>query len=146
VIADLPGLIAGAASGAGLGHQFLKHIERCRVLVHLVDLSAPAVESGVAPASPAPPEPPGDAGAVEDEVATVERELAAFNPDLMRRTRFLVGSKLDAAVPARRDQLRRAADRRELRWFELSAVTRDGIGKLLKALELEMARVRSTTE
>ena len=129
VIADLPGLIAGAASGAGLGHQFLKHIERCRVLVHLVDLSAPAVESGV-----------------EDEVATVERELAAFNPDLMRRTRFLVGSKLDAAVPARRDQLRRAADRRELRWFELSAVTRDGIGKLLKALEVEMARVRGTTE
>ena len=128
VIADLPGLIAGAAGGAGLGIQFLKHVERCRVLVHLVDLSGQAGETEV-----------------EDEIATVERELAAFNPDLMLRTRFLVGSKLDAADPTRRDQLRRAADRRELRWFELSSVTGDGVSKLLGALEAEMARLRGAS-
>ena len=63
VIADLPGLIAGAAHGAGLGIQFLRHVERCRVLLHLVDLAAE-----------------GDAA---DDLATVERELAAFNPDLL---------------------------------------------------------------
>ena len=128
VIADLPGLIAGAAGGAGLGIQFLKHVERCRVLVHLVDLSGQVGE----------PE-------VENEIATVERELAAFNPDLMLRTRFLVGSKLDAADPARREELRSAADRRELRWFELSSVTGDGVRKLLGALEAEMARLRGAT-
>jgi GTP-binding protein len=128
VIADLPGLIAGAASGAGLGIQFLKHIERCRVLVHLVDLSAS----------------PGAPG-VEEEIATVERELEAFNPELIERMRFLVGSKLDAADPERREELRRAADRRELRWFELSSVTREGVSKLLNALEAEMARLRDST-
>jgi GTP-binding protein len=125
VIADLPGLIAGAASGAGLGVQFLKHVERCRVLVHLVDLSAA----------------PGSAR-VAAEVATVERELEAFNPDLLRRTRFLVGSKLDAADPARREELRRVADARGLAWFELSSVTRDGVSKLLNALEQQLALLR----
>jgi GTP-binding protein len=125
VIADLPGLIAGAASGAGLGVQFLKHVERCRVLVHLVDLSAA----------------PGSAR-VAAEVATVERELEAFNPDLLRRTRFLVGSKLDAADPARREELRRVADPRGLAWFELSSVTRDGVSKLLNALEQQLALLR----
>jgi GTP-binding protein len=124
VIADLPGLIAGAASGAGLGTQFLKHVERCRVLVHLVDLSGGSDSTGV-----------------DDEIAIVERELAAFNPELMRRARFLVGSKLDAATAARRDQLRRAADRRELRWFEISSVTRDGVTRLLNALEAELVRL-----
>ena len=94
VIADLPGLIAGAASGAGLGTQFLKHIERCRVLVHLVDLS----------------DVPGSTG-VDDEIAIVERELEAFNPDLMRRTRFLIGSKLDAAALERLAQAARRACR-----------------------------------
>jgi GTPase len=126
VIADLPGLIAGAASGAGLGIQFLKHVERCRVLVHLVDLS----------------EQPGGA-AVEDDLSTVERELAAWNPDLVERPRFLVGSKLDSAVASRREELRRAADRRELRWFEVSSVTRDGVNRLLGALERELAKTRS---
>jgi GTPase len=125
VVADLPGLIAGAAAGAGLGVQFLKHVERCRVLVHLVDLSA-AVEGS----------------SVRSEVVTVERELGAFNPDLLRRTRFLVGSKLDAADRSRRDELRRVADERGLPWYELSAVTREGVGKLLAALESELARLR----
>ncbi|HVR28727.1 MAG TPA: GTPase ObgE [Thermoanaerobaculia bacterium] len=129
VIADLPGLIAGAASGAGLGVQFLKHIERCRVLVHLVDLSA-------APGGQ-------DVGA---EVSTVERELGAFNPELLRRTRFLVGSKLDAADQERRLALRHAADGRELRVFEVSSVSRAGVPQLLNALEEELARVRSRAE
>jgi GTP-binding protein len=125
VIADLPGLIRGAASGAGLGVQFLKHIERCRVLVHLVDLSAAA-----------------DSARVETEVSTVERELEAFNPDLLRRARFLVGSKLDAADPERRQELRRLAEARGLPFFEVSSVTRDGVGRLLNALEDDLARLR----
>jgi GTP-binding protein len=129
VIADLPGLIAGAASGAGLGVQFLKHIERCRVLVHLVDLSAA----------------PGSAR-VAAEVSTVERELEAFNPELLERARFLVGSKLDAADSARREELRRVADARGLPWFELSSVTRDGVSRLLNALEQDLARLRRAAD
>jgi GTP-binding protein len=117
VIADLPGLIAGAAEGAGLGIQFLRHVERCRVLVHLVDLSAES----------------GDTGAVAD-LETVEREMDAFNPDLLRRTRLLVGSKLDAVAPGRRDELRRAAEERGLDWFEISAVTGAGVPALVGAL------------
>src|SRR4029079_8534578 len=73
VIADLPGLIAGAAQGAGLGIQFLRHVERCRVLLHLVDLASAE-------------------GSAEDDLATVERELGEFNPELLARPRVLVGS------------------------------------------------------
>ena len=111
VIADLPGLIAGAAQGAGLGIQFLRHVERCRLLVHLVDLAA-------------------EGSAVAD-LETVERELAAFNPELLTRARLVVGSKLDAAVPARREELAAAAAARGLEHFEISAATGAGVRALV---------------
>jgi GTP-binding protein len=115
VIADLPGLIAGAAQGAGLGIQFLRHVERCRVLLHLVDLSA-AGEPG---------------GTLEDDLATVERELDSFDPDLMRRPRLIAGSKLDAALPERLAELPRAAAARRLPWLAISSATRKGIAPLV---------------
>ncbi len=116
VIADLPGLIAGAAQGAGLGIQFLRHVERCRVLVHLVDLSA-------------------EGSAVAD-LETVEHEMEAFNAELMQRPRLLVGSKLDAALPERREELRQAAAERGLPYLEISAATGEGV----RALVGDMAR------
>jgi GTP-binding protein len=119
VIADLPGLIAGAAQGAGLGIQFLRHVERCRVLVHLVDLSAAGAEPG---------------GGVDADLAVVERELGAFDPGLLRRPRLIVGSKLDAAVPGRLDELRRAAERRRLPFLAISAATREGVPQLVAEL------------
>ena len=115
VIADLPGLIAGAAEGAGLGIQFLRHIERCRVLLHLVDLSNPE----------------GDAAA---DLATVERELASFKEELMERPRLIVGSKLDSALPERREELRRAAEERGLFHMEISSATNEGIPALIAEL------------
>jgi GTP-binding protein len=115
VIADLPGLIAGAAQGAGLGHRFLRHVERCRVLLHLVDLSA------------------GETSAAE-ELAVVERELEAFDPDLLRRPRLVVGTKADALDPARERDLRAAAEQRGLACFVISAVTRQGLEPLLDAV------------
>ena len=117
VIADVPGLIAGAAQGAGLGIQFLRHVERCRVLVHMVDLSS-------------------FEGGAEEDLATVERELTAFNPGLMERPRLIVGSKLDSASPERREELRRAAGERGLPYLEISAATGEGV----KPLVGEMAR------
>ena len=116
VVADLPGLIAGAAKGAGLGHQFLRHVDRCRVLVHLVELA---------------PAPSGDAGSVEESLAAIEAELEAFDPRLLSRPRLLVGSKLDVADPDRRDALRSAAAERRLPSIEISAVSGDGVDRLL---------------
>ena len=122
VIADLPGLIAGAAQGAGLGIQFLRHVERCRVLVHMVDLSAES----------------GETGAVTD-LETVERELDAFNPQLLQRARLIVGSKLDSASPERCAELRQAAEERGLPYLEISAVAGDGIPPLISALSRLLA-------
>jgi GTP-binding protein len=127
VVADLPGLIAGAAQGAGLGFQFLRHVERCRVLVHLVDLSSP--DGG-----------PGD---VTADLATIERELAAFDPELLERSRLVVGSKRDAAVAARRDRLRQAAAARGLPYLEFSSATHEGLDDLLAALRGQLREARA---
>ena len=115
VVADLPGLIEGAAAGAGLGHQFLRHVERCRILLHLVDLAD------------------GQADAAES-LETVEEELAAFDRELLARPRLLVGTKLDAAVEARQNELREAATGRGLRYLEISSVTGRGIDQLVSDL------------
>jgi GTP-binding protein len=115
VIADLPGRIAGAAQGAGLGIQFLKHVERCRVLLHLVELANPDAD----PAA---------------DLATVEHELAAFDPELMRRPRLVCGSKLDAAVEGESKRLRAAARKRGLPYHEISAATGAGLPELRHAL------------
>ncbi|MFL6236190.1 MAG: GTPase ObgE [Thermoanaerobaculia bacterium] len=122
VIADLPGLIAGAAQGAGLGIQFLRHIERCRVLLHLVDLSNPE-------------------GSAAEDLATVEHELAGFNPELLERPRLIVGSKLDAAVPERREELRRAAAERGLPYREISSATNEGISGLISDLSRRLQKI-----
>jgi GTP-binding protein len=115
VIADLPGLIAGAAQGAGLGIQFLRHVERCRVLLHLVDLSS-------------------FEGSALDDLTTVEHELTEFNAELLERPRLLVGSKLDSAQPERQEELRRAAAERGLPYREISSATREGVNGLIADL------------
>jgi GTP-binding protein len=129
VIADLPGLIAGAAQGAGLGFQFLRHVERCRVLLHMVDLS----------------EMPEGAAA---DLATVETELRAFNEELLERPRLIVGSKLDSALPERREELRREAGERGLSYLEISSATGDGIRPLIAELSrlLQASRAEGTPQ
>jgi GTP-binding protein len=116
VIADLPGLIAGAAEGAGLGIQFLRHVERCRVLLHLVELANPESD----PAA---------------DLATVEHELGAFDPDLLRRPRLICGSKLDAVVAGQPERLRAAAAARAVPYLEISAATGAGLQELRHTLQ-----------
>lgn len=127
VVADLPGLIAGAAAGAGLGHRFLRHVERCRLLVHLVDLAAFEDEGE-------------GAGAAED-LATVEGELAAFDPGLLARPRIVVGSKSDAARPERREALAAAVEERRLPYLEISSATGEGIDRLVSEMARRLAAI-----
>jgi GTP-binding protein len=115
VVADIPGLIEGAHRGAGLGIRFLKHVERCRLLCHLVDASGT-----------------GDA---EREVAILEDELEAFSPEVAARPRVLVASKRDAVSdPARLQSIGEAARRRGLPYFEISSATRAGTRQLVRFL------------
>jgi GTP-binding protein len=113
VVADLPGLIEGAAEGAGLGHRFLKHVERCSVLLHLVDVSA---EATTAP---------------EEAVAVVERELERYSPELHARPRLLVATKCeDEFAAARAAELARALGREV---HCISSVIGEGVQALLGA-------------
>ena len=112
VFADIPGLIEGAHAGAGLGHRFLRHIERCRVLVHLVDL-----------ASDVP---------VRHQVEVLRQELALHDPTLAERTAILVGTKTDAVSDeSRRGELRAIAAEMGLAWTEISAVSGEGFERML---------------
>jgi len=120
VMADIPGLIEGAAEGAGLGIRFLKHLQRTRLLLHLVDI--------------APPDPEADP--VKDARA-IAAELKKFSPQLAGRERWLVLNKLDLMPPAEGEKRCREIVRR-LRWkgpvFRMSGVTRAGTRELCQAV------------
>ncbi|HKW96571.1 MAG TPA: GTPase ObgE [Bryobacteraceae bacterium] len=117
VVADIPGLIEGAHLGHGLGTQFLRHIERTKLLVHLVDVSE---ASGRDPAQ---------------DFEIVMRELASFSPELVEKPMLVVASKMDAAQnPERVTALKRLAAERNLPYFEISSVTGSGIEELKHAI------------
>jgi GTP-binding protein len=115
VFADIPGLIEGAHAGAGLGHRFLRHIERCRLLLHLVDL--------------ADPEPVGR------RVQTLDEELALYDPTLATRTTMLVGTKADAISDlSRRGELAEIASELGVQHVVISAVSGEGVEGMLEAV------------
>jgi len=122
-IADLPGLIEGAHLGAGLGIQFLKHIERTSVIVHLVDVSdaSDAVEGN------ARPDPVHDYKVITDE-------LRSFDPALAAKPTILVAAKADVANPDKLKKLAAMAKRRKLPFFTVSAVTGEGVEALKYAI------------
>ena len=132
VIADIPGLIEGAAEGAGLGHQFLRHLQRTRLLLHLIDLS------------------PFDETA--DPVAQARAliaELEKYDPELARKPRWLVLNKLDL-VPEneRAEKVRDLVSR--LQWdgpvFEISAYTKTGCHELMEAIYRHFEQQRRMDE
>jgi GTP-binding protein len=117
VVADIPGLIEGAHLGHGLGVQFLRHIERTRLLAHLVDVSE---ASGRDPAH---------------DFETVMAELASFSEDLAAKPMIVVATKMDAAQnPARVESLRQIAAERGLAFFGISSVTGQGLDELRYAM------------
>ena len=112
VVADIPGIIEGAHEGKGLGIQFLKHIERTKLLVHLVDMS----ETGRNP---------------EHDFQTLMAELASFNEDLARKPMIVLASKMDVAEdPEKVQAIRRLAEGLGLPFYEISSVTGQGIEAL----------------
>ncbi len=122
VVADIPGLIEGAHEGHGLGIQFLRHIERTRLLVHLVDVSE---MSGREPA---------------EDFEIVMRELASFSDDLAAKPMLVVATKMDAAQdPERVESLRRVAEERGLPFFEISSATGQGVDALKFAMAERVA-------
>ncbi|MDI9240431.1 GTPase ObgE [Lysobacter sp. LF1] len=115
VIADIPGLIEGAAEGAGLGTQFLKHLQRTRLLLHLVDIAP--MEGGVEGVSPA------------DQVRAIERELEKHDPELLNKPRWLVLNKADLLLEEEQQAIVKSIID-ELgwkdRWYLVSAIGREG--------------------
>jgi GTP-binding protein len=120
VVADIPGLIEGAHAGAGLGHQFLRHVERTRVLVHLVD-----------------PVAPGEGRSPLADHDAINRELRLYSPELAEKPQVVALTKMD--LPEARAQVtpfRRALSRRKRRppVVDISAVTGEGLDELLDAV------------
>jgi GTPase len=116
VVADIPGLIKGAHEGHGLGDKFLKHVERTKVLVHLIDVSQP------------------DRDSVAD-YKTIMRELELFNSELPQRQQLVIASKIDALADAKKiSKLKAMCTRRKLPFLAISAVTGEGIRELIYTL------------
>lgn len=119
VIADIPGLIEGAAEGAGLGHQFLRHLQRTRLLLHVVDLA------------------PFDGADPVAQARAIAAELKKYDPALFDKPRWLVLNKLDMIDPAERAARVKDFVKR-FRWkgpvFEISALTREGCEALVQAV------------
>jgi len=125
VVADIPGLIEGAHTGAGLGTQFLRHIERTRLLVHLVDVSD---------ASGRPD--------VTKDVEVILGELGSFGAHLEEKPMIMVASKIDVANKTKLADLKRYCKKRKLKLYEISAVTGKGIEELKYAMAQEVQEFR----
>ena len=135
VIADVPGLIEGAADGAGLGTQFLRHLQRTRLLLHLVDISP--MEGGVEGVSPV------------EQVRAIERELEKHDPELLDKPRWLILNKADLMFE---DEARAAAEQviAELGWdqpwFLVSALGREGTWPIMNKVMTFFDQQREAAE
>ena len=116
VIADIPGLIEGASEGVGLGHEFLRHIERTRVIIHLVDAASTEGRDPV------------------EDIYTINRELELYNPEIASRPQVIAANKIDALYPGDEDpveRLRREFEPKGVKVFAISAVSGQGVKELL---------------
>lgn len=123
VVADIPGLIEGAHRGAGLGHQFLRHVERTSMLLHLVDVSDYVNSNPV------------------DDFEKIQSELRFYNPALLKKPFAVVGTKTDLAFEGKRlMKLKSYCEEKNIDFFPISAVKQEGIEKLLDYLVEKVSR------
>jgi len=125
VVADIPGLIEGAHTGAGLGTQFLRHIERTRLLVHLVDVSDGSGRTDV-----------------EKDIKVIRAELKSFGSGLDQKPMIMVASKIDVANKDKLADLKRYCKAHKLELFPISAVTGKGIEELKRAMAKRVESMR----
>jgi GTP-binding protein len=113
VMADIPGLIEGAGDGVGLGHEFLRHVERCRLIVHVVDVS------GIEGRDP------------KDDFEIINAELAKFNEDLAKRPQIVAANKSDMATEEQIESFRSYIEEKGIPFFCISAATTQGTSELI---------------
>jgi len=124
VVADVPGLIEGAHEGVGLGTRFLKHLERTRLIVHLIDTSDANPDDPI------------------EQFHIVQRELAAFSPDLAQKPMIVAATKLDATTDRTHlDELRAFAAERGLAFHAISSASGEGIVELVRAMAEALDRI-----
>lgn len=124
VMADIPGIIEGAADGAGLGHDFLRHIDRCRLLIHVVDVSGSESRDPV------------------EDFETINAELKQYSPELASRKMIVAANKTDImADPALLDKFRTHVEGLGLELFEISAAAHQGTRELVKKAAQELAQL-----
>lgn len=121
VVADLPGLIERASQGAGLGHRFLKHVARNRVLLHLVDITAPV-------------------DTISQNIQIIRQELQAYDPELLNREERLVFTKTDLLCPEDLQEKKQAIEASGLEGYWISSATREGLEPLLDVLSYSTRR------
>lgn len=116
VMADIPGLIEGAGDGVGLGHEFLRHVERCRLIVHVVDVS------GIEGRNPC------------EDFEVINAELAKFNAELAERPQIVVANKSDMATEEQIEEFRQYIAEKDIPFFCISAATTKGTSELVKKI------------
>ena len=116
VIADIPGLIEGASDGIGLGHQFLRHVERCRLLIHIVDVSG---HEGRDP---------------RDDFEKLNEELRRFNPELAERPMIVAGNKIDMAEPEQIAEFKAYVEEKGYEYYSICAPILEGTKELMNVV------------
>ena len=127
VIADIPGLIEGAGEGLGLGHQFLRHVERCRLLVHVVDVSGSEGRNPI------------------EDFETINRELKKFNADLAERPMIVVGNKCDLATDEQVEILKNYVEEKGYKFFPIMAPINHGVDVLMQYVEAQLTKLPPIT-
>lgn len=126
VVADIPGLIEGAHEGTGLGLEFLRHVERTKLLAHVIDVSS----TGRDPVH---------------DFMTIRREIKLYKADLLEKPQVVAASKMDAVDdPSRVERLREFCDKRGLQMFEISAVSGYGIDGFINGVGARVEQIRTT--
>lgn len=123
VMADIPGLIEGAWEGTGLGHQFLRHIERCRMLVHIVDISG------------------SDGRDPYEDFKIINRELEKFNPELATRPMIVAGNKCDMATDEQIENYRKYINDQGYEFFPIMAAIAHDVDPLLKKIQEMLSKL-----
>lgn len=121
VMADIPGLIEGAGEGVGLGHRFLRHVERCRMLVHIVDVAGSEGRDPI------------------EDFKTINKELAVFNPELTKCPQIVAGNKIDLATDEQLARFREFIEGEGLEYYEIVAPIAEGTKELINAVAARLA-------